>query len=417
MHYYLQCKQCGATFKEGKGVYRCPQCGSKLTVKYSKLPETDNMSDWVDTSKPGIWKFWDLLPVSDPEKVISLGEGNTFLHGCDKLAHFGKFAKFWVKDETKNPTGSFKDRNAAIGVTNALGFGAQSVAIASDANAGPAVAAYAAKAGLPCYVFMPVTTSPQRIAQAITFGASVVKIRGNGLVNDCIRIVEELREDFGWHHLTTAGTVNPYQLEGPKTIVYEIAIDMAGHMPDWIVAPAGGGGLIAGMFTGLKELSQANSIDHIPKILCVQSEVCAPIVKAFQEHRSIEQWGKVATTVAVPIAVPLPSEGEEVLEALKVTKGTTIVVSDQELLNAQKILAEREGICASPAGASSAAGALKARRQGIISERESVLAVVTGSGMKDLSTVEVSHLQVPEWAADIEIVRHELMSKLERQKL
>ena len=416
MRYYLQCKQCGATFAEDKGVYKCPECGGKLMVKYSELPETNNMSDWVDMTKPGIWKFWRLLPVSDPKKAISLGEGDTFLHECNKLAHLGAFAKLWVKDEGKNPTGSFKDRNAAVSVTKALELGASSVAIASDANAGPAVAAYAAKARLPCYVFMPVTTVPQRIAQAITFGASVVKIRGDGLVNDCITIVEELRGEFGWHHLTTAGGVNPYQLEAPKTIAYEIAMDMVGHMPDWLVAPAGGGGLIAGIFTGLKELAQMGAIDHMPRILCVQSEACAPIVKAFQEQRPVKRWEEVPATVAVPIAVPLPSEGSEVLEALQATNGAAISVSDQEIFNLQKLLAEEEGICASPAGASSLAGAFKARNQGIISNYETVLALVTGSGMKDLGTATQLQHQVEEWPVDIEAIKRKLINEVKRSK-
>ena len=410
MHYYLQCKQCGAIFAGDKGVYRCPECAGKLTVKYSEFPETNNMSDWVDTTKPGIWKFWRLLPVSDPKKVISLGEGNTFLHECNKLAHLGKFAKLWVKDEGKNPTGSFKDRNAAISVTKALELGAKSVAIASDANAGPAVAAYAAKAGLDCYVFMPVATVFQRIAQAINFGAFVVKIRGDGLVNDCITIVEELRGEFGWHHLTTAGLVNPYQLEAPKTIVYEIALDLAGHMPDWIAAPAGGGGLLVGMFRALKELIQMRAVDRMPKLLCVQSEACAPVVKAFQEREPIKQWRKVRDTVAVPIAVPLPSEGKEALEALEATNGVAIAVSDQEILSVQKLLAEKEGIYASPAGVSSLAGALKARNQGIIGVDNTVLAVVTGSGIKDLGALH--YQRTPEWPAESQTVRHQLLQHI-----
>ena len=411
MRYYLQCTKCGATFGSKDGVYKCSKCGGKLTIKYPELPHGFSVAQWVDTDKPGIWKFWRLLPIDNPDKGISLGEGGTFLHTCNKTAHKVGLSKLWVKDEGRNPTGSFKDRNAAVSVAKAVELGAKSVAIASDANAGPAVAAYAAKADLPCYVFMPVSTVPQRIAQAKAFGAFVGKIRSEGLVNDCITIVEELRKELGWHHLTTAGIVNPYQLESPKTIAYEIAWDLDGDMPDWIATPSGGGGLLIGIFKGLKELVQMGVIDHIPKLLCVQSQVCAPVVKAFHEHRPIEQWGKVAATIAVPIAVPMPSEGNEVLDALRVTNGAAITVSDSEILEAQSLLAREEGISASAAGASSLAGALGARGQGIIGPRETILTVVTGSGMKDLSERDLSNHDVPEFAANIEDVRNALLDK------
>lgn len=406
MRYHLQCKSCGARFAGSEGLYQCRECGGKLEVRYS---DDVIRSSWIDTSKPGIWKFWRLLPVDNPDKTVSLGEGNTFLHECKSLSRKFGFAKLWVKDEGKNPTGSFKDRNAAVSVTKAVEFKAKTVAIASDGNAGPAVAAYAAKAGLPCYVFMPTSTAPQDMARAAVFGAQVIKIRGKGLVNDCITLVEALRTEFGWHHLTTAGPVNPYQLEAPKTIAYEIALELDGNMPDWMAIPAGGGGLLVAIFRALNELEHLELIDRVPRILCVQSEACAPIVKAFREQQPIELWRDPGVTKAVPIAVPLPLEGDEVLQALQTTQGAAITVSDQEILEAQKMLAVREGVYASPAGIAALAGTLKARDHGVINDFHTVLVVITGSGVKDLGAWGSSLAdQLPEVAAKPELVKQKL---------
>jgi len=410
VHYYLRCKVCKKEFAGDSGHYKCPDCGGKLEIRYVELPQVSHLPALMDPSKPGIWKFWRLLPVDNPEDALSLGEGNTFLHECKSLARQLGFRELWVKDEGRNPTGSFKDRNAAVSVTKAVEFGAKGVAIASDGNAGPAVAAYAAKAQLPCFVFMPTITAPQRAAQAAVFGARVIKIEGKGLVNNCIDLIEELKASFGWHHLTTAGPVNPYQLEAPKTIAYEIAIDLDGYIPDWIVAPAGGGGLIAALFKGFEELNQMGLINQIPRFLCVQSSGCAPIVEAFRNGSVIKKWTNPKPTIAVPISVPFPLEGEEVLQALQVSEGMAIDVNDEEIFGAQKSLAEKEGIFASPAGVSALAGAIKARHQGVIHEEDTVLVVVTGSGLKDLGQLVVQ-AQIPTLAADPEAVKKFLYQK------
>lgn len=406
MRYHLRCKVCGAEFAPTEGVYKCSRCGGKLEVYYS-LPKIADLSSLRDFLKPGIWRFWRFLPVDDLSKAISLGEGGTFLHKSNALARKFGFKELWIKDEGKNPTGSFKDRNAAVSVTKAIEFGAKGVAIASDGNAGPAVAAYAAKAQLPCFVFMPTITAPQRVTQAVIFGARVIKIEGRGLVNDCIDLIENLKTSFGWHHLTTAGPVNPYQLEAPKTIAYEIAIDLDGYIPDWIAAPAGGGGLVAALFKAFKELDQMGLINRIPRFLCVQSSSCAPIVEAFRVGSAIKKWANPKPTIAVPISVPFPLEGEEVLEVLRITEGAAITIDDTEILSAQKALAKREGIFASPAGVSALAGAIKARHQGVIHEEDTVLVVVTGSGLKDLGQLVVQS-QIPTLAADPEAIKRYL---------
>jgi len=409
MHYYLQCKVCKQEFPGNSGHYKCPHCGGKLEIQYVRLPRVKHVFNLVDLSKRGLWQFWKFLPIDNVETAVSLGEGDTFLHYCEALARMYGFRKLWLKDEGTNPGGSFKDRNACVSVSKAKELGAQRVAIASDANAGPSVAAYAAKAGLPCYVFMPTSTVATRLAQASLFGAHVIRIEAKGLVSDCIDLVEKLKPYFNWHHLTTAGPVNPYQLEAPKTIAYEIAIDLDGAMPDWIAAPAGGGGLIVGLFKGFTELAQMGLINRVPKFCCVQSASCAPIVKAFTEKTNIQKWEDPKPTVAVPIAVPFPLEGEEVLQVLQETDGVAISVTDEEILKMQKVLAKMEGVFASPTGVSALVGAIKAREQGFIQEKDTVVVVITESGLKDLGQM-AAQLQVPTLPADIEIIKDFLLN-------
>ena len=404
MRYYMHCRACGTKFSSNIGVYKCPHCKGKLEIQYSILPKVSKPSDLRDDSKQGIWAFWRLLPVDNVSKAVSLGEGNTFLHRCDTLARQIGFRQLLIKDEGKNPTGSFKDRNAAVSVSKAVELGARSVAIASDGNAGPAVAAYAAKAKLPCFVFMPTITAPEKVAQAAVFGARVINIEGPGLVNDCIDVIEALKEDFGWHHLTTAGPVNPYQLEGPKTIAYEIAIELENQFPDWIAAPAGGGGLIVALFKAFMELDQLGLLKHMPRFLCVQASGCAPIVEAFRQGTSVRRWRDPQSSVAIPILVPLPLEGEEVLQALHISQGAAVSVTDEEILRAQRLLAEKEGVFASPAGVSAFAGAIKARRDGIIKKSDIVLVVVTETGLKELRQLS-SLSQTAALPADPRLIR------------
>lgn len=400
VHYYLQCKVCKKEFAGDSGYYKCPDCAGKLEVRYVEWPRIKRLSDLVDYSRPGIWKFWRLLPIKNVNSAISLGEGNTFLHRCKRIARRYGFRELWIKNEGINPTGSFKDRNAAVSVTNAMQLGAQSVAIASDANAGPAVAAYAAVAGLRCYAFMPTSTVLTRLVQTQFLGAYVIRIKGNSLVNDCIDLVEKLQPTFNWHNLTTAGPVNPYQLEAPKTIAYEIAIDLHGAMPEWVAAPCGGGGLLVALFKAFEELLAMNVVDRMPRLLCVQSLGCAPVVEAFNQKREkIVRWNNPQPTIAVPIAVPLPLDGEEVLQALKSTEGFAVAVDDAEIVELQRLLAQEEGIFASPTGVVAIVGVIKAREYGVIRDRESVVAIITETGLKDLGQISLQY-SIPTFAAD-----------------
>lgn len=383
MAYRLKCPACGKLYTDETTMYQCPKCKGRLLILYDY--HKINESNWMDDTKPGIWSFWRLLPVTNSSVCVTLGEGLTHLHDCSKLAREIKMAKLWVKDESTNPTTSFKDRCAAVSVSKALEFGATSVAIASDGNAGPAVAAYAAKAGLQCYVLMPTVTAPQDMLRAAVFGATVIRVSSPGLVSDCIDLIEMVKNSLGWHHLTTATSINPYQFEGAKTIFFELALTLKNEMPEWVVLPAGGGGLVAAAYKAFTELKTIGFINTIPRLLCVQSEACAPIVKAFQNRQYVPQaWSNVTDTKAVPLSVPRPLDGDLALQAIYQTGGAAVAVSEIEITQAQDLLL-KEGIFASPAGATALAGVLKARQAKLLNRDSSAVVVVTGGGVKDVA--------------------------------
>jgi len=386
MKYILKCLACGEKYDDSKEpLYRCKKCEDSLEIiyDYNKTAQRIN-TKILEKRKIGVWKYKELLPINDDSKIITLGEGGTKLHECRKLAKVLSIEKIYAKDETRNPTGTFKDRPATVGISKALEFGAKTVAIASDGNAGPATAAYAAKAGLKCYVFMPSVTPIERIVQVQMFGGKVVLVKGT--VSDCIDILTSVQNRYSWPQLTTAIPSNPYQAEGSKTIAYEICEDLRWSVPDWVVIPVGGGGLLTANWKGFKEFSKLGIIKKLPKIAAVQSKGCAPVIKAYNNDKEeIENWGE-PKTIAITIGVPYPLDGATALKAIRESKGTVVAVSDEEILRAEKLLAETEGIFAEPAGVASLAGTKKLIEKEIIGNEERVVFEVTGTGLKDLKS-------------------------------
>jgi len=389
LHYILRCSVCSTIYnRPEKSLYRCKKCGNglELVYNYERIASQINR-EILEKRKPGIWRYKELLPVKANSKIVSLGEGGTRLHNCRRLAKVLGIRKIYAKDETRNPTGTYKDRPAAVGISKALEFGVKTVALASDGNAGPAMAAYAAKRGLKCYVLMPANTPVERINQVQIFGGKVIRVKGT--VSDCLDLLYEVQGHYRWYQLTTAILSNPYQAEGSKTIVYEICQDLEWRSPDWLVVPVGGGSLLTANWKGLKELSQLGFIERLPRMVGVQAEGCAPVVRAYEQGkipRGIESWGE-PKTIAITIAVPSPLDGVGVLEAIKESNGTAIAVSDEEILEAEKLLAETEGIFSEPAGVVSLAGVRKLIDIGKIDKEENIVFTVTGTGLKDSESV------------------------------
>ena len=390
MHYQVCCRDCEKPCNLESDAYRCSYCGGRLVSDYVLALHKTNPRTWIDKEKPGIWQFWRLLPVTDIANAVSLGEGGTFLHACNALSDTVGVSKLWIKNEGTNPTGSFKDRNAAVAVSKALELGASSLAVASDGNVGPSVAAYAAAAGLPCFVFMPTATAPSRMHQVVRFGAQLVITTGDGLVNDSIALVERLRKPLSWHHLSTATPVNPYQIAGPKTIVYELVNDLRGEVPDWIACPVGGAGLLVAISTAFQEMRSMGLINRIPKLLGVQASACAPVVRAYEHKEPVEHWKNPLATQAFPICVPFPLDGDDAIAEITRTNGVALSVSEEQIAAAQELAAKEAGICASSAGAAALAGLQQATQRGLIRTNETAVVIVTGSGMKDLGSQGMS---------------------------
>lgn len=393
-HYVQSCDVCGFQNSNSVGIPKCPKCGNTLNYRYNQIGET-GLDDFPDKDRYGMWKYHRLLPIDDFHHCVTLGEGATPLTTSVRLrAELGSTGRIMLKDETQNPTGTYKDRPAAMGVSKAIEIGSEKVIIASDGNAGPATAAYCARAGLRCFVLMPADTPVERNVQTILYGASLI-LADNSTVSDCIDMITDLSESNRWTHLTTAAAVNPYHFEGTKTIAFEIAEDLGWDTPDWVIMPAGGAGLSAAVWKGFLEMLEAGLITELPRLLVVQAEGCAPLVRAFKEHNTkIERWEK-PSTLAKAISVPYPLDGELALRAIRDSNGSAISVSEGEMINAARVMARLEGIFAEPTGAASVAGLLKALEEGIVGNNESVVALVTGTGLKVISSFG-KLLEIPE---------------------
>ena len=324
-----------------------------------------------------------MLPVEKQENIVSLEEGNTPLIRTESLGE-GMF----VKDETSNPTGSFKDRPNTVGISKAVELGAKTIAIASSGNAAGSLSAYAAKAKLECVVCVPEDTPSSKLKQIMVFGAKVAKVRGT--YSFSFNLIRESCARYRWHNLTSVCTANPYQVEGDKTAAYEIYERL--NNPDWILIPLGAGPLLVGMYRGFSELREAGLIEKIPRLVGVQAEECAPIVRAFKSgEKEVSPWEGRPHTVAHSIADPLTGysqDGTLTLEKIRESNGVAESVNDAEMLGAVWQLARGEGIFAEPAAASTLAAATKLKKAGVISRGEKVVLMVTGTGLKSPAALD-----------------------------
>ncbi len=372
--YSLTCIECGREWDDNH--YTC-ECGGLLEVRLN-LGEID-VDFRLDGQNVTVWKYRSLLPVKiDP---ITLREGGTPLYRAEKLEKELGIRRVYVKHEGLNPSGSFKDRGMTVGLTKAIELKKRAVACASTGNTSASMAMYAAKAGLDAYVLLPAgKVALGKVAQALMHGAKVIGIEGN--FDDALRIVREVceRED-----IYLLNSVNPFRPEGQKTIAYEIADEIG--VPDRVVLPVGNAGNISAIYKGFKELFELGLTDGIPKMTGIQAEGAAPIYRAFTEGKDRIQPVTNPETVATAIRIGNPVNARKALRAIYDSKGVAEIVSDEEIIQAQKFLAAKEGIGVEPASAASVAGLRKLAAQGIVDADETVVCVVTGNLLKDPETV------------------------------
>ncbi len=383
MHYHLVCIECGAKYPPNEVIYKCRRCGSLLSVEYHKEILRPEICERWGARTLSVWRYLELLPVSDKNKIVSLGEGGTNLSKCLRLGGELGLKNVYVKNEGENPTGSFKDRGMTVGVTKAIELGMKCVACASTGNTSASLAAYAARAGLKCIVLIPSgKVAFGKLIQAMIHGATVIQVKGN--FDDALRIVEKICLT---HPIYLLNSLNPYRLEGQKTIALEIWDQMDHTVPDKIIVPVGNAGNISAIWKGFKELHAIGLIDELPEMIGIQAEGAAPIANSLKRGLSKVKFVEKPETVATAIRIGAPVNWKKAVRAISESGGLAETVSDQEILEAQKLLAQYEGIFVEPASAASIAGLIKLARMNLMNPDERVVCIATGHGLKDPDVV------------------------------
>lgn len=387
--YKLVCVHCGAEYSPDAIVYNCEKCGHLLAVKYD-LDKITVTREELQSRKIGVWRYKEFLPVKI--EPVTLQEGGTPLYHAKRLGEELGLKNLYVKHEGMNPSGSFKDRGMTLGVSMAKQLGKNIVACASTGNTSASMAVYAAKAGMPGVVLLPAGhVALGKVAQALMHGAKVISIRGN--FDRALEMVHELCVSHGIYLLNS---INPYRLEGQKTIGFE-AVDQLGCVPDRFVLPVGNAGNISAVYKGLTEWKEIGYIDTLPKMTAIQAEGAMPVVNAIKGNLPEVVVEMNPETVASAIRIGAPVNAEKALRAIRDTNGTAEFVTDAEILAMQRDLARLEGIGVEPASAASVAGIKKMAEQGLLDADEKIVCVVTGHLLKDPETV------IKQCAAPIEI--------------
>jgi threonine synthase len=380
---HLECIVCGETYGIDEIVYTCARCGNLLDVKYDYDLVGEKLRKAEYWKRPlNVWRYRELLPVIDESKIVSLNEGGTKLHRCRRLEEKLGLKSLYVKTEGDNPTGSFKDRGMTVGVTKAVEYGSKAVICASTGNTSASLAAYAAKSGISCFVIIPAgKIAFGKLAQAVAYGAKIIQIRGN--FDDALRIVMDIAVK---HKIYLLNSVNPYRVEGQKTLAYEVLEQLRPLQPDTVIVPVGNAGNISAIWKGFKEFKQIGFSEKLPRMLGIQAERASPIVQAFKSGVEFLTPVEKPETVATAIRIGSPVNWRKALRAIKESGGLAEKVSDREIVEAQKLLARFEGLFVEPASAASIAGLRKLLEQGRISQDEIVVCVATGHGLKDPDT-------------------------------
>ena len=377
--YKLVCVHCGAEYPPDAIVYNCEKCGHLLAVKYD-LSKITITHEEILQRPISLWRYKEFLPVKI--EPVTLQEGGTPLYHLKKLGEEMGLTNLYAKHEGMNPSGSFKDRGMTLGVSMAKQLGKNIVACASTGNTSASMAVYAAKAGMPAVVLLPAGhVALGKVAQALMHGAKVISIRGN--FDRALEMVHELCISHGIYLLNS---INPYRLEGQKTIGFEV-VDQLGCVPDRIVLPVGNAGNISAVYKGLCEWKEIGYIDRIPKMTAIQAEGAAPVVAAIKGQLPEVIVEQNPETVASAIRIGAPVNAEKALRAIRETGGTAESVTDAEILAMQRDLARYEGIGVEPASAASVAGIRKMAEMGLLDKDEKIVCVVTGHLLKDPETV------------------------------
>lgn len=377
---HLECGMCGLTVQPDKLWNLCPECQKPLLARYDLESAAKSLDrDALADRAPDLWRYKEMLPVREAKYRLNLGEGFTPLLHAERLRRELGFERLYIKDEGLNPTTSFKARGLCLAVSMAYELGVKEVSIPSAGNAAGAMSAYAALAGMKAHVYMPNDVPRPFISECKALGAEVTLI--NGLITDCGKAAAEQVAKHGHFDLSTLK--EPYRIEGKKTMGYEVAEQMDWTLPDVILYPTGGGTGLVGMWKAFAEMEALGWIDSKrPRMVTVQSDGCAPMVKAFEENREFAEPWQDAKTVADGLRVPAAVGDFLIQRALRESNGTAVAVSDEKLMEEANRIGRLQGIFACPEGGAVLAAFNVLREKGWIKDHEKVVLFNTGSGHK-----------------------------------
>ncbi len=401
--FHLRCTECGSEHSEDPGLYVCPICARNqspggvtrgvLEIVIDDLPGT-----WPPTAIASTGFLTAFLPLLDPPRLPHLPVGDTPLLEVPRLRRALGMDRLWLKDDTRNPSGSTKDRASLLVVAKALEYGIETVATASTGNAATSLAAVAAAAGLRAVVMVPATAPTAKLVQMLSYGATVLRVAGS--YDDAFELSLEACERFGWLNRNTA--YNPFTVEGKKTAALEIAASMTPEIPDVVVVPTGDGVIAAGLAKGFADLERAGLIARRPRLIVVQPEGSAAIARALRDGADEVVPVPDAASVADSLVVSAPRNAISCLREVRATGGAGVILSDEAVIAAIPRLAGLTGVFAEPAAAAALAGLEAALDEGSIGRHERVVMMITGSGLKDVDAARRA-LRIPDpvdWALD-----------------
>jgi len=387
----VECSKCGELFDFNKPLTVCTRCGGALLIRYDLAKVARNVSKRaLGQREDSFWKFIEILPLASRKSIVTLGEPYTPLLPISKR-YAMRLKNVCVKDDGRLPTGTFKARGMAVLVSKLKELGIRCVALPSAGNAAGAIAAYAAKARMNLYAFMPKDVPESNLKESVLMGAKVYLV--DGLINDAAAIVKKFQEKYRWFDAST--NKQPYRFEGYKAAAFEIAEQFNWDLPDSIFFPTGGGEGIIGLWKGFKELIELGWTDKIPRLIVVQSSGCAPLVKAYDRKESEvkEAWIN-PVTIAAGLRVPHPYASYLILQAIRETKGTAIAVNDKEIISSMKTFFKM-GIYACPEAASTLAALNKLGKEDALDFDEKTLLYLTGTAMKYFDVLEIEKDRIP----------------------
>jgi threonine synthase len=381
---HLECSNCASNFPAGELQSYCKSCNAPLLARYDLASARQALDRELFSKRGrGMWRWKELLPVLDPENIVSLGEGDTPLLPVPRLGNDLNMDWLFVKDESLNPTGTFKARGLSSAVSKARELGVSQFVIPTAGNAGGALAAYAARARLDAFVFMPSDSPETNIRETQMAGAELFLV--DGLISDAANVAAEQGRSQTWFDVSTFK--EPYRVEGKKIMGYELAEAFSWELPDVIVYPAGGGTGLVGMWKAFAELEELGWLEEIkrPRMVAVQADGCAPIVRAFDSRAKRCEFWENAQTIASGLRVPLSFADQLILAALQESDGRAVAVRDEAILKAQKQMSVKEGIFPAPEGAATLVALEILIKEGWINSTDRVVLFNTGSGLKYLS--------------------------------